>query len=155
VSAPRAGVSISVVGEGDLPELLPLVRGYADFYGVAPADEDLLGLSRALIADPAREGMQFLARTHDGKAVGFATVFWLWSTLSARRVGLMNDLFVASEARGAGAADALIERCRAACRERGATRLTWQTAKDNARAQAVYDRIGGRREEWLDYWLDA
>ena len=155
MSAPRAGVVISTVGEEDLPDLLPLVRGYADFYAVSPSDEDLLALSRALIADPEREGVQFLARLHDGTAAGFATVFWLWSTLSARRVGLMNDLFVGEAARGMGAADALIERCRAACRERGATRLTWQTAKDNARAQAVYDRIGGHREEWLDYWLDA
>jgi RimJ/RimL family protein N-acetyltransferase len=62
---------------------------------------------------------------------------------------------VAEPGRGTGAADALIERCRAACLERGATRLTWQTAKDNVRAQKVYDRIGGHREEWLDYWLDA
>ena len=147
--------SISVVGEEDLEELLPLVRGYADFYEVSPADEQLLSLSRALIADPAREGLQLIARDNTGHAIGFATVFWLWSTLSASRVGLMNDLFVAPEGRGSGAAEALIERCRAACLERGATRLTWQTAKDNARAQAVYDRIGGTREEWLDYWLDA
>ena len=142
MSAPRAGVTIAAVGEADLADLLPLVRGYADFYGVAPADEDLMALSRALIADPRREGVQFLARTHDGRAVGFATVFWLWSTLSARRVGLMNDLFVAPEGRGSGAAEALIERCREACREHGASKLTWQTAKDNGRAQAVYDRIG-------------
>ena len=67
----------------------------------------------------------------------------------------MNDLFVAPEARGSGAAEALIERCRGACLERGASRLTWQTAKDNARAQAVPDRVGGTREEWLDYRLDA
>jgi GNAT superfamily N-acetyltransferase len=155
VSPPRAGVTVATVGAADLADLLPLVRGYADFYGVAPSDEALMGLSRALIADPSREGVQFLARRHDGTAVGFATVYWLWSTLSAQRVGLMNDLFVTAEARGEGAAEALIEHCRAACRERGAARLTWQTAKDNARAQAVYDRIGGRREEWLDYWLDA
>ena len=149
------GVSVSRVGEADLADLLPLVRGYCDFYGVAPADEDLLALSRALIADPDLEGVQFLARGRDGAAVGFATVFWLWSTLIAGRIGLMNDLFVAAGARGGGAAEALIEACRAACRERGATRLTWQTAKDNARAQAVYDRVGGHREEWLDFWLEA
>jgi GNAT superfamily N-acetyltransferase len=147
--------SVSVVGEEDLDELLPLVRGYADFYAVNPTDDQLLSLSRELIADPVNEGMQFIARDGAGHAIGFATVFWLWSTLSASRVGLMNDLFVAPEGRGSGAAEALIERCRAACRERGASRLTWQTAKDNARAQAVYDRVGGVREEWLDYWLDA
>jgi len=147
--------SVSVVGEDDLSELLPLMRGYADFYEVSPTDDQLLSLSRALIADPSREGVQLIARDGAGVAIGFATVFWLWSTLSAARVGLMNDLFVAPSGRGSGAAEALIERCRAACRARGALRLTWQTAKDNARAQAVYDRIGGHREEWLDYWLDA
>ena len=147
--------AISTVGEADLGELLPLMRGYADFYEVSPADEALLELSRALIADPAKEGMQFLARDDAGRAIGFATVYWLWSTTSASRIGLMNDLFVAAEGRGSGAAEALIERCRVACRERGASKLTWQTAKDNGRAQAVYDRIGGTREEWIDYWLKA
>ena len=147
--------AVSTVGEADLGELLPLVRGYADFYEVSPSDEALLELARTLIADPEREGMQFLARDGDGRAIGFATVYWLWSTTSATRIGLMNDLYVAPEGRGSGAAEALIERCRAACRERGATKLTWQTAKDNARAQAVYDRIGGERQEWLDYSLKA
>jgi GNAT superfamily N-acetyltransferase len=148
-------VSVETVGEANLADLLPLMRGYCDFYEVAPSDEDLLAMSRALIADPSLEGVQLVARRADGVAIGFATVFWLWSTLSASRVGLMNDLFVAPDGRGSGAADALIEACRVACRERGATRLTWQTAKDNLRAQAVYDRVGGTREEWVDYWLDA
>ena len=147
--------AVSTVGEAELGEMLPLVRGYADFYEVTPSDEALLELSRALIADPVGEGMQFLARDGDGRAIGFATVYWLWSTTSASRIGLMNDLFVAPEGRGSGAAEALIERCRQACRERGATKLTWQTAKDNGRAQAVYERVGGKREEWLDYSLDA
>ena len=151
----QRAVTITVAGEADLDELLPLMRGYCDFYEVAPSDDALLAMARVLIADPELEGVQFIARDGGGKAVGFATVFWLWSTLSASRLGLMNDLFVASEARGSGAAEALIEACRRACRERGATRLTWQTAKDNGRAQALYDRIGGRREEWLDYWLEA
>ena len=147
--------AVSLVGEADLDELLPLMRAYSDFYEVTPTDEALLTLSRALIADPQREGQQFLARDGDGRAIGFATVYWLWSTTTATRIGLMNDLFVAPEGRGSGAAEALIERCREACREHGASKLTWQTAKDNGRAQAVYDRIGGERSEWLDYSLPA
>jgi len=147
--------AVSLVGEAELDELLPLMRGYSDFYEVTPTDEALLTLSRALIADPQREGQQFLARDGDGRAIGFATVYWLWSTTSATRIGLMNDLYVAPEGRGSGAAEALIERCREACRKHGASKLTWQTAKDNGRAQAVYDRIGGERSEWLDYSLPA
>jgi GNAT superfamily N-acetyltransferase len=145
---------ISTVAESDLPELLPLMRGYCDFYEVDPSDDALLAMSRELIADPEKEGVQLIARDDAGRAVGFATIFWSWSTLSASRIGVMNDLFVAASARGSGAAEALIAACAERCRERGATSLDWQTARDNHRAQAVYERVGGRRDErWLDYSL--
>jgi GNAT superfamily N-acetyltransferase len=149
------GHAIAAVGAEDLGDLLPLMRAYCDFYEVDPADAALLEMSRTLIADPAREGVQLIARDEAGAAVGFATVFWLWSTLSASRVGLMNDLYVAPAARGSGLADALIEACRDRCAEHGATTLTWQTAKDNHRAQVVYDRVGGERSEWVDYALEV
>jgi GNAT superfamily N-acetyltransferase len=144
---------IAVAGEGDLADLLPLMRAYCDFYEVAPPDEALLALSRALIADPEREGVQLIARRPDGAPVGFATVFWTWSTTRAARIGVMNDLYVAAEGRGSGVADTLIAACADRCRERGAVSLAWQTAPDNARAQAVYERVGARRSQWLDYDL--
>lgn len=147
--------SIKIVTAEDLPELLPLMRGYSDFYEVSPSDEALLAVSSALLADPEREGLQYLARGEGGRAVGFATLYWTWSTLDASRIGVMNDLFVAADARGGGVADALIEACRQECGRRGASRLTWQTAPDNLRAQKVYDRVGGHREQWVDYWLKA
>ena len=148
-------MEVHTVSEADLEELLPLMRAYCDFYAVAPTDSELLALSRALIADPQCEGVQLIARDGGGRATGFATLFWSWSTLEAGRIGVMNDLFVAAEARGKGVAEALIEECRARCRQRGAKRLGWQTAAGNTRAQAVYDRVGAQREQWVDYWLRA
>jgi GNAT superfamily N-acetyltransferase len=144
---------IAPATEQDLPDLLSLMRGYCDFYEVAPADEELLALSRALIADPEHEGVQLIARDDAGKAVGFATIYWSWETLDPGRIAVMNDLFVAPQARGTGLATALIEACRERAAARGARRLTWQTARDNHRAQAVYDRIGATRAEWVDYSL--
>jgi GNAT superfamily N-acetyltransferase len=147
---------ISRVEEADLEDLLPLLRGYCDFYEVNPSDDALLALCRALIADPECEGLQLIARGVGGdgvKAVGFATLYWTWQTLNAARLGVMNDLFIAPEARGSGLADRLIAACRERCAEHGAGELAWQTAKDNHRAQAVYERVGGRRSEWLDYSL--
>lgn len=143
------------VTEADLPELLPLMRSYCDFYEVAPSDGDLLAMSRALMADPKREGVQLIGRDSDGAAVGFATVFWSWSTLSAARIGVMNDLFVTPAARGSGIAQALIDACLDRARQHGAGSLSWQTARDNARAQALYERLGARREEWIDYSLET
>jgi GNAT superfamily N-acetyltransferase len=139
----------------DLPDLVPLVRAYCDFYEVAPADDALGARSRALIGDPGREGVQLIARSDGGDAVGFATVFWSWNTLIAARIGVMNDLYVTPTARGTGAAEALIRACADECRAHGAAELTWQTAKDNGRAQRVYERVGATRAEWLDYSLSV
>jgi GNAT superfamily N-acetyltransferase len=145
--------SIKHVEPDDVDELLALMRAYCDFYEVSPPDADLLAIVGSLIADPINEGVQLLARDAGGRAVGFATVYWTWSTTSACRLGIMNDLFVAEPARGRGIAERLIEACRAECAARGARQLAWQTAPDNLRAQAVYDRVGGTREQWVDYWL--
>jgi GNAT superfamily N-acetyltransferase len=149
-------MEIRTVTEEDLADLLPLMRGYCDFYSSTPTDEALLTMSRALIEDPEREGVQFIARDDSGEAVGFATLFWTWETNCGGRIGVMNDLFVASQSRGRGAAEALIAACRERCRERGALRLDWVTANDNLRAQAVYDRVGGTRDDhWVEYSLDV
>jgi GNAT superfamily N-acetyltransferase len=144
-------LTISSATNEDLGDLLALMRAYCDFYEVAPTDDALLALARALIADPDREGIQLIARDDGGAAIGFATIFWSWSTLRASRIGVMNDLFVAPAARGSGLAEALIEACVEECRARGAAALSWQTAKDNERAQRVYERIGATRAEWIDY----
>jgi GNAT superfamily N-acetyltransferase len=149
------GHSIELVTDADLPDLLPLMRAYCDFYAAAPADEQLLALARALLADPEREGLQLIARDGEGRAVGFATIFWSWSTTSASRIGVMNDLYLLPSARGEGLAEGLIAACAERCALRGAASLEWQTAPSNLRAQAVYDRVGGRREEWLSYTLEV
>ena len=116
-------MTVARVTEDDLAELLPLLRAYCDFYEVEPSDDSLVDLSRALLADPEREGMQLIARDEDGTAVGFATVFWSWNTLIAARIGVMNDLYVAPPARGTGIADELIHACAEECRRHGARSL--------------------------------
>ncbi|MCB0875654.1 MAG: GNAT family N-acetyltransferase [Solirubrobacterales bacterium] len=138
----------------DLPVLMPLLRGYCDFYEVEPRDDRLVALCRALIDDPT-EGEQALARTPDGEPLGFATVFWTWQTLYAARVGVLNDLYVVPEARGRGVGRRLIEHCRGLCRKRAAAKLVWETALDNETAQRLYDGIGAEKSTWLTYEIDA
>ena len=145
--------TIATVGEADLADLLPLLRGYCDFYEVGPTDDALLAMCRALIADPERDGVQLLARDAGGRAVGFATIFWSWQTLDTGRIGVMNDLFVHDDARGTGLADELIRACAARAHQQGAVNLVWETARDNRRAQKVYDRVGGQASMWISYEL--
>lgn len=148
-------MTIARVLEADLAELLPLVRAYCDFYEVAPSDDALLAVSRALVADPRHEGLQLIARDEERLPAGFATLYWSWDTLIAGRVGILHDLFVTPARRGRGVGEALIDACRAECRRHGAVKLGWQTAPANRPAQRLYERVGATREEWIDYWLPA
>ena len=145
---------IARAGIGDLDALIPLMRGYCDFYEVSPSDAELRALALTLIEHPDTAGVQLLARDDDdGTAAGFATIFWSYSTLSACAIGVMNDLFVAPGARGRGLGTELIGACEAECSARGVAILEWQTAHSNARAQSVYDRSGAERTEWVTYTL--
>lgn len=145
-------MTIDVVREGDIDDLLPLMRAYSEFYGVTPDEVRLVGIARMLIGEP-HEGVQFIARGDDGEPLGFATVYMTWETLDAGRLAVMNDLFVAPAARGRGLGAALIDECLRFAGERGAGKLAWQTAPANEAAQRLYDRVGAVREDWIDYHL--
>jgi GNAT superfamily N-acetyltransferase len=138
----------------DLPKLLPLMRGYCDFYGASPPDEGLERMAMALVDAPDSEGMLLVARGDGGAPVGFAAVGWKWSSLRAARVAVMEDLFVDPDARGSGAGLALIEACAERARANGAPCMLWMTATDNHRAQSVYERAGAVGETWLEYELE-
>lgn len=147
-------MEIGPASERDLEAVRVLMRAYCDFYEVSPGDRGLEEMARALIAAADGDGMLLVARHGDGPPIGFATVGWKWASTRGARIAVMEDLFVAPEARGQGAADALIEACADRARELGAPVLTWITAPDNHRAQAVYNRAGASSGTWLEYELE-
>ena len=147
--------SVAAAAEGDLPELVPLVSAYEDFYEVPAPPDAIEAFCRDLLADAEHGGVQLIARDAGGAAVGFATAYWTRETTKLARIAVMNDLFVAPAARGAGAAEALIGACRERAAARGCATLEWVTAVDNHRAQKVYDRVGGTASPWLTYELPA
>ncbi len=140
--------------ESDLPALMPLLRGYCDFYEANPSDTKLDRMARALIAGAEEDGFLLVAGDEEGGVVGFAACGWKWSSLRGARIVVLEDLFVAEQARGRGHADALIEATAAIARRHGAPAVTWLTAPDNHRAQAVYNRVGGHPAPFLEYELE-
>lgn len=137
----------------DLEALLPLVAAYQRFYGVeAPDDARNRAFFTRFVA-PSDLGVLLAAHDEDGVPLGFATIYWTHSSVSAEDVAHMNDLFTVAEARGRGVGRALIEAAKDAARQRGLQRLTWMTAPDNATAQRLYDRTGAERSTWLEYEL--
>jgi len=148
-------MAIRDAAETDLEALLPLLRGYCDFYEATPTDEGLERMARAVIAAPEDEAFLLVATDDDDEeVVGFAACAWKWSSLRGARIVVLDDLFVAEGARGGGHADALIEATVAIARRHGAAVVTWLTAPDNHRAQKVYARVGGHSEPFLEYELE-
>jgi ribosomal protein S18 acetylase RimI-like enzyme len=85
----------------------------------------------------------------DGRAVGFVQLYPLFSSTAPRprRLWLLNDLYVAPEARGGGVGRALLERARGLAEETGAAGIELVTAATNTVAQGLYESVGYRRDE--------
>src|SRR5438309_11869380 len=103
-----AEVDVRPVNAAELEEVLPLIEGYQRFYGAEPdIERNRRFFSRFL--DPSEEGL-LLAAWVDGSAVGFATLYWFFSSTKAAETVLMNDLFVRDDIRGKGIGRELIQR---------------------------------------------
>lgn len=143
-------MDVRPLSEGELASALPLFAGYQRFYGVEqPDDERNMAFFRRFLA-PSDAGL-VLGAFHGEDIVGFACLYWTFSSVSAADIALMNDLFVADGHRGLGAGRALIDAAVGAARERGCAHLEWFTATDNETAQLLYDRTGAERSAWYAY----
>jgi GNAT superfamily N-acetyltransferase len=148
-----AEVEIAAVTAAEYESLLPLISAYQRFYEAADIDaERNRAFFRRFLA-PSPDGMLLGARDGD-ELVGYACLYWHFSSTRAVETVLMNDLFVSEAARGRGVGRALIEASAAIARERGAAKLEWSTAPDNHTAQRLYDSTGAERSEWIEYELD-
>jgi GNAT superfamily N-acetyltransferase len=149
-----AELEIAPVGAAEYEQLLPLIAAYQRFYEVEEIDE---GRNREFFRRflaPSEDGLLLGAR-RQGQLVGYACLYWHFSSTAARETVLMNDLFVAPETRGQGVGRALIEASLEVARQRGAAELEWQTAPDNHTAQRLYDATGAERSTWIAYGLPA
>jgi len=147
-----AEIEIAVVSAAEFESLLPLIAAYQRFYEVEEIDAERNRTFFRRFLAPSEDGMLLGARA-DGELVGYACLYWHFSSLSAAESVLMNDLFVNEAARGRGVGRALIEASAAVARERGAAHLEWATAPDNLTAQRLYDSTGAERSEWVEYEL--
>ena len=129
---------------------LPLFAAYQRFYGVLDPDDEQNRLFFARFAEPSRDGL-LLGAWDDRALVGFACLYWTFSSVSAARIALLSDLFVTEGARGRGFGRALLGAALDATRRYGLGQLECYTAPDNEVAQRVYDATGARRSTWIGY----
>lgn len=147
-----AELEIAPISTEEFGELLPLIAAYQRFYEVEEIDEARNRAFFHRFLAPSEDGLLLGAR-RDGPLLGYACLYWHFSSLEAVESVLMNDLYVVEQARSAGIGRALIEASAEVARERGAPLVEWATAPDNHTAQRLYDATGAERSEWVSYGL--
>jgi len=141
-------LSVIPATPADVPLLLELMAALAEYERMV---EQLVS-TEAYLADALfgpRPAVEALLGYLDGDAVGYALYYTTYSTFLGRRGLYLEDLFVRTEARGAGMGQALLARLAAIAVERGCARLEWAVLNWNEPAIGFYKRLGA---EPMDTW---
>ncbi|HWJ41964.1 MAG TPA: GNAT family N-acetyltransferase, partial [Solirubrobacterales bacterium] len=113
-----AEVAIAPIADEEFEQLLPLIAAYQRFYEVAEIDEGRNRTFFRRFLAPSEDGLLLGARS-EGRLVGYACLYWHFSSTKATESVLMNDLYVDESVRGRGIGRALIEATAEVARERG------------------------------------
>lgn len=130
-------------GLADLDDLAPLFDAYRE----EPTD---VAAARAFLDERIRrdESVIFLAVAEElgREALGFTQLYPSFSSVSLKRLWVLNDLFVRPEARRQGVGRGLLERARQWAVETQSKGLILSTATTNGPAQSLYESCGWRRD---------
>jgi ribosomal protein S18 acetylase RimI-like enzyme len=134
--------------------LTPLFVKYREFYGELSYPES----SRAFLEKRLRrkESVVYLALPDDDdkKLLGFCQLYPSYSSLSLKRVWILNDIYVAEDARRQLVADHLLKVAKKMAKDTQAVRMRVSTSSNNEVARKTYESIGFKVDtQFINYVL--
>jgi GNAT superfamily N-acetyltransferase len=150
-----SSIRISPATEQDVPVVLELIRGLAEYEKLSYlvcATEDRIRAS-LFGPDPAAE---VLLAYQDTACAGFAVFYRTYSTFRAEPGIYLEDLYVKPEARGKGVGSALLARVARIAMERGWGRVEWEVLNWNEPSIRFYRSLGAvPKDAWTMYRLSG
>ncbi len=137
--------------QANLRPAAELFDGYRQFYGQV-AD---YALAEAFLRDRFvnSDSVLFLATDPpSGRGLGFVQLYPSFSSVAARRIWILNDLFVAPGERRRGIGRALLEVARDFAIATGAKRLVLSTAATNREARTLYESCGWKQGDGFEVY---
>jgi ribosomal protein S18 acetylase RimI-like enzyme len=99
------------------------------------------------------DSMIFVVRS-EGHLVGFTQLYPSFSSVSMKRVWILNDLFVEESSRNQGVEKSLISAAENFAQETGAVRIILSTQVSNITAQSLYESLGYiKNQDFYQYAL--
>ena len=134
--------------------LTPLFIKYREFYGQLPFPDSSRKFLETRIK--RKESVIYLALADDeDKLLGYCQLFPSYSSLSLKRVWILNDIYVAEDARRMLVADRLLQTAKQMAKETNAVRMRVATSVSNEVAQKTYESIGFREDtRFKNYTLE-
>ncbi|MHA6192348.1 N-acetyltransferase family protein [Bacillus subtilis] len=123
----------------DAAAITPLFNQYREFYRQA---SDLQGAEAYLKARLENHESVILIAEENGEFIGFTQLYPTFSSVSMKRIYILNDLFVVPHARTKGASGRLLSAAKDYAEENGAKCLTLQTEHHNRKARSLYEQNG-------------
>ena len=140
---------------GDIPLLLDLIRGLAEYERLADEAVATAADLEASLFGP-RPAAEVVIAECDGQAAGFALFFVTFSTFLGKPGTYLEDLFVLPEFRGRGIGGRLMAHLAGLAVERGHGRFEWSVLDWNAPAIRFYRSLGARpMDGWTVQRLDG
>jgi len=142
-------MKICMVTQQTMGDVVPLFNAYREFYGQSSDLQQAEQFIQERVM--GAESIIFLAYLEE-EPVGFAQLFPVLSSVAMKRAFLLNDLFVAKQARKQGVAQALMEQCYSYCQQEDARYMMLETARDNVQAQKLYEKMGMTIDDTVYYY---
>lgn len=140
--------------EKDLPELVNLCAAHAAFENSEYSPEGKLeGLRAGIFGTPQRLHVWIVEI--EGKAEGFTSCTFDFSTRDAAPILFMDCLFLNEEYRSMGIGAEIMKRIREEARKNRCFNIQWQTPEFNARAIKFYVGLGSTGKQKMRFFLDA
>jgi GNAT superfamily N-acetyltransferase len=129
------------VDESELPTLFELIKAKAKFDGCPESLKATVeSLRDALFS--AKPLAHALIAEIDGRIVGMATYYSIFSSFISKPGLWLDDLFVFEHSRGRGVGEALIRRLCTLAKAGGCGRIDWLVSNFNERGKKFYHRMG-------------
>lgn len=132
-------MNIRTATMGDIDELVKLFDAYRVFY---KQESDLKGAAQFLTDRLTFKDSEIFVASQDDELLGFVQLYPRFSSTYLKRIWLLNDLFVSSEARGKNVGVRLIERAKVLAFSTKSVGLLLETEKTNEIGNKLYPKTG-------------